>query len=241
MRTLALSVAMMALGGTAVAGGLAPPAEPVITPPPAFNWTGAYAGAQIGYIDSDIDLDGQNLNNNNTMSSSDLNANGLIGGIFAGYNWHPAGNLVYGIEGEFNFTDADKTGDGVPPPSFGFQRGGIESEIDTTAAVRARIGYAHDRTLFYAAGGVAFAEIDLQGFNNAGASSPFSYSDTRVGWTIGGGVEHAITDQWVARLDYRFSDFGDDNFSFTSTAGTPHSFEVESQTHEVKVGVAYRF
>ena len=240
MKTLALSLSLMAFGSSALAGNLTPPTEPVVTPPAAYNWAGAYAGAQIGYLDSNIKLTGQNLTSGATMSSSDIDASGVVGGIYGGYNWHPAGNVVYGVEGEFNWSAADKTGNGVPGPGFGFLQGSVKSEVKKTAALRGRIGYAQDRTLFYLAGGIAFADIDLSGTNAAGGG-PFGHGETLTGWTLGAGVERAISNQWVVRLDYRYSDFGDESFGFTSGAGTPHRFRVEAQVQEVKVGIAYRF
>lgn len=241
MKKLCASVAIAVVGSGAFAGS----PEPVIVEAPVvaplFSWVGGYVGAHAGYLDSDIDLSGQNLSNLNTMSSSDLNASGAVGGVFAGYNWQPSSNLVYGVEAEINATGADKSGAGVPPPSFGFIGGGIKSEIDWSAALRGRVGYAVDRTLLYVAGGVAFADVSLDGTNRGGNPGPFSYSETLTGWTIGAGVEHAFTDNWVARLDYRYSDYGDDSFSFVSGGGTPHRFELDAVTHEVKVGIAYKF
>ena len=240
-KMLVLALATTGLGSAAVAGSpeAAPPQVQEVAIP-AFNWTGAYAGAQIGSLDSDLHLNGQNLNNNNTMSSSEIDASGLVAGIFAGYNWQPTGNIVFGVEGEVNFSDADKSGPGFPGPSFGFVRNGIKSEIDLSAALRGRIGYAMDRTLIYLAGGFAWADVSLDG-TAIGGPGRFTYGETLTGWTLGAGVEHAFTQNWVARLDYRYSDFGSDTFNFVSGNGDLHWFKLNSETHEIKVGVAYKF
>jgi len=241
IRKCLLAAPLAALASTALAGSPEVAPEPVVVAPEPFSWQGGYAGLQAGYLDSDIELTGRNLNNGNTMSSSDIDASGFVGGVYGGYNWHTPGNLVYGVEGEFNFSDADETGAGVPSPSFGFLRGSVSSEIDSTAALRARLGIAADRTLFYVAGGLAYADISVDG-RSQGGGSPFGYSEGRWGWTIGAGVEYAFGDNWVGRLDYRYSDFGDDSFNFTSVQQqTPHRFEVETETHEIKAGLAYRF
>lgn len=175
------------------------------------------------------------------MSSSDLNASGVIGGIFGGYNWQTSDNLVYGVEAEINAAGADVSGDGVPPPGFGFLRNGIDSDVDWTAALRGRVGYAMDRTLLYVAAGVAFADVGLDG-QSAGGAGPFSYSETLTGWTIGAGVEHAFTPNSVARIDYRFSDFGDESFTFVAPgSGDLHRFDLDAVTHEIKAGLAYKF
>lgn len=243
MKKLCASVAFVVVGS----GAFAASPDPVVLEPPVlaplFSWAGGYIGAQAGYLDSDIDLSGVNTASTppRTMSTSDLNASGAVGGIFAGYNWQRSANLVYGVEAEINGTDADKSGAGVPSPGFGFIRNGIKSEIDWNAALRGRVGYAMDRTLFYAAGGVAFADVNLDG-TAAGGPGTFSYSETLTGWTIGAGVEHAFTDNWVARLDYRYSDYGDDSFTFIAPgSGDLHRFKLDAVTHEVKAGISYKF
>ena len=241
MKKLFASVAVAVVGS----GAFAASPEPVVLEAPVvaplFTWAGGYVGAQAGYLDSDIDLSGVNTAGGQTASISDLDASGAVGGLFAGYNWQPSANLVYGIEGEINASGADESGAGVPPPSFGFIRNGLKSEIDWSAALRGRLGYAMDRTLFYAAAGVAFADVSLDGTAGGGAG-PFSYSETLTGWTIGAGVEHAFTDNWVARLDYRYSDYGDDSFTFLPPGGGPlHRFDLDAVTHEVKAGIAYKF
>lgn len=97
-----------------------------------------------------------------------------------------------------------------------------------------------DRTLLYAAGGLAVADVSLDGIS-AGGAGPFSYSETLTGWTLGAGIEHAFAQNWVGRLDYRYSDFGSDTFGFVSGGGVPHQFKLNAETHEIRVGLAYRF
>ncbi len=240
MKKLLIAFAATAVGSAAIAGSPEPALPDRVVMAPAFNWTGAYAGAQIGFLDSDLSLNGENLNNNNLMSSSAIDASGLVGGVYGGYNWHRAGNMVFGVEGEVNFSDADKSGPGFPGPSFGFLRNGIKSEVDYTAALRGRVGYAMDRTLLYVSAGVAVADISLDG-TAIGGSGPFNITETMTGWTIGAGVEHAFTQNWVGRLDYRYSDLGSNSFDFVSGGGDPHRFNLDAKTHEIKVGVSYKF
>lgn len=209
---------------------------PVVVP---FNWAGAYAGVQLGGIDSGMDLSGTNLNNNNTMFSALDPAGGTLG-LFGGYNWQNSPNTVFGVEAEYNASNADAVSAGVPPPSFGFMRNRIESEISATAALRGRIGYASGSSLFYGTAGLALAQVAVDGYSNGGGN-PFSYSDTLVGWTVGLGVERALASGWTARVDYRYSDYGNEAIPFTSGGGTPHMFNLNLQTHELRVGLARRF
>ena len=111
------------------------------------------------------------------------------------------------------------------------QNGGmttITSEIDATAALRGRVGYAMDRTMVYAAAGLAW--IDYSIAQGDGATVSNSYTDT--GWTIGVGIEHAFTDRLVGRIDYRYSDFGDIS---------RNAAEWDLSTSEIRVGLAMHF
>jgi outer membrane immunogenic protein len=246
MKLPILAASVSILGAAANAGGLAAPFEdPVIAAPVAapvaapFNWTGGYAGVQAGAIRGNMRLTGENLNNNNTMARSFSVSGGTLG-IYGGYNWHAGGNTVYGVEGEISASNADGTGAGIPEPSFGFLREGLEGKIRGTAAIRGRVGLAQDRTLFYLTGGVAFADTRITGISEGGGS-PFSDRSTRTGWTIGAGIEHAVTDEWTVRADYRFADFGNKSINFESGDGTPHRFKHRLKTNEIRLGVARRF
>lgn len=241
MKKLLLSVAASAIGTTAFAGGInaTPPQPPVIQPAPAYDWSGGYVGLQLGMLSGDLLLEGENLNNNNT-TSAEFDVSGHEIGVYAGYNWNGASNMVYGVEAEYNLSDVDGDHPGVPGPSFGFIRNGIDGEITATGALRGRVGYAMDRTLFYGAAGLALANVTLDGTPSGPGDGPFNPSETLMGWTIGAGVERAISDTWTVRLDYRYSDMSTD-FDFTSGGGDPHSFDLSAQTHQLRIGAAYRF
>ncbi|PQO24767.1 hypothetical protein C2I36_01405 [Rhodobacteraceae bacterium WD3A24] len=251
MRILVFSTTATALfaATTAMASGPAPaPVEPPVAqpaPPPAFTWTGPYAGVQIGMLDGNVDwsdsrpeemMNGESISaeiNGGGGYSASPDADGFVGGIYGGYNFHSSGNTVFGVEAEYNWSHADGEDDitysgGSPTPYT------LESEITDTAAIRGRLGYAMDRTLFYGAAGVAWASLNLEVFEPK-AGSVADWSDTLNGWTIGAGVEHAFTDRMVGRIDYRYSDFGEEeDFDGSGT-------DVEMDTHEIRAGVAFRF
>ena len=78
------------------------------------------------------------------------------------------------------------------------------------------MGYAVDHWLFYAKGGVAWAsnKYSVVGTFNGGAAVGRAFRSTskdwsvRTGWTAGGGVEWAFAEDWSARLEYDYYDFG---------------------------------
>ncbi|AQX19749.1 outer membrane protein [Bartonella sp. WD16.2] len=109
-----------------------------------------------------------------------------------------------------------------------------------SGATRVRIGFAVDRIMPYIAGGVAYAQ--LQNIFSRSLEigereiSSFSLSDTKmmVGYTLGGGVDFAMADNVILRAEYRYSDFGKQKFA-------KDKLELDYQTNDFRVGVAYKF
>jgi outer membrane immunogenic protein len=96
-----------------------------------------------------------------------------------------------------------------------------------------------DRTLFYATGGWAWIDYDSV-FSPVLNGTPFrtlASSNNDQGWTLGIGIEHAFDDRWVGRIDYRYSNFGDAEYS---AFPQPHLFG-DFETHDIRAGIAVRF
>lgn len=261
IRKLLLStVAIAALSSSAFAADLpSRRAPPVYAPPPAplFTWTGFYLGAQVGYAfgrDGVYNYDPRGVGPSNFFVLG--NPNGIIGGVHGGYNFSTqslpvigqfagafsslpfiggfggAGGVV-GIEGDVDGTDYRSA------QTIGAFTG--TSRNDIQGSIRGRVGIAVDRALFYATGGAAFAEFRNTYFGGVG---PFyNNSHTRIGYTVGGGIEYAITTQFSLRAEYRYTDFG--NYSdFTGPFGAalaPTVFRNHVEQQRVQVGFSYKF
>ena len=168
---------------------------------PSFTWTGPYIGVQAGY---------------SWGSAARANKDGFLVGGYAGYNVQLDNSpVVLGIETDFNYADIDG------------RHGRARVDSDWNGATRARVGYAFDRFLVYAAGGVAYADRNLR-IRGSGSDSK-----TALGWTVGGGVEYAATDDVAVRAEYRYNDYGKDRFNIGGRS--------EYTDHSVRVGVAYKF
>lgn len=196
--------------------------------PAGFVWTGGYVGLQAGYGWGDGDL-----SSDVGVVAAPADIDGWLGGVYTGYNHQLANNIVVGIDADIAWSGIDGFGQaflfGAPVPG-----GGVDYKLNWTGAVRAKLGYAVDRFLPYIAGGVAFAGADATVF--AGGTPVQEYSDTLVGWTVGVGVEYAFTDNLLARAEYRYTDYGDLDFTEAGTSG-----RFGFKTNDVRVGVAYKF
>ncbi|MFC4625556.1 outer membrane protein, partial [Daeguia caeni] len=100
-----------------------------------------------------------------------------------------------------------------------------------------------DRWMPYIAGGVAFGNVktsvryeDYEDDDYIAAS----YSKTMTGWTLGAGVDYAVTDNLIARLEYRYTDYGHKDYTsyFDDEVSTVRN---KFQTHDIRLGIAYKF
>ncbi len=113
------------------------------------------------------------------------------------------------------------------------------------ASIRGRVGYAWDRVLIYATGGVAFAELNAHLQTILGYDS---VSNTRTGWTIGGGIEYAISNNWSVRAEYRYAQFGHSTLVGNSFFGIEFCHDCSATNlsrtvneNRVNVGFSYKF
>jgi outer membrane immunogenic protein len=204
----------------------------VITTMPvaAFDWSGAYLGAEIGYGWGRDSIRDQNRTSGISDYSDHFNLNGALGGIYAGYNFQQ-GNFVYGIDGDIEASGVD--GDN---PNWPFGDNST-ARIRWQGALRGRLGYAFSNNLLYASGGLALGDIKTEYFDGPAKDSD---STVKSGWTIGAGFEHAFTPNWVARIDYRYTDFGrvTDSTVTTDPGWNEHN---DLTQHTIQVCIAYKF
>lgn len=143
-------------------------------------------------------------------------ANGLSGGLYGGYNWQ-TGSWVYGGEADIGLSGVEESANGVT------------AEQGVFGSLRARMGYDVNPFLVYATGGVAATRNTLT--NGAGSDS-----QTHIGWTAGAGVEGFVTEDITARVEYRYSDYGTENYNLGGTA-ISSGFD----DHSVRLGIGVKF
>jgi outer membrane immunogenic protein len=227
MRKLLLgSIALisLALAGQAMAADLRTkaPAYQAVPVPALYNWTGIYVGIYGG------GGWGRHDRSNITGFNNSYNSSGGLIGATAGYNWQFNNPLVVGLEGDIAWA------------SINGDDGGVGGTVDASkyrwlGSVRGRLGYAFNNWLFFGTGGWAFTNI--QHSNNGAPIDTFN--NDRSGWTLGGGVEYAFTQNWTVRADYRYYDFGTYTRSVPANGITPYSVSNKLQT--ATVGLSYKF
>jgi outer membrane immunogenic protein len=189
---------------------------PPVVAPTAYNWSGFYVGANGGGA----------WGTSNWDSTGAFNLSGGVIGGTAGVNWQ-LGHAVLGLEGDVDWSNLKGSTTSALCPA------GCTTSNDWLATVRGRAGYAFDRFLPYVTGGLAVGDVKASTPAFAGATQ------TNAGWTAGGGVELALTNNWTAKAEYLHVDLGNMNCGFSCGVVANNNVSVKSDL--VRGGVNFRF
>jgi outer membrane immunogenic protein len=212
-----------------------------IIEPTAYDWTGPYIGIQGGYAWGKNDLSAKSTGEVIALDAAVIDGDdgsfdldGFVGGGHVGFNWQMDA-LVLGLEGDIEYADLD--GDVDIVDLAGNLAGQDEVEVDWLGSIQLRGGYAVDRALFYANGGLAVGGAKLKAEDENGEDL-VDETKTEWGWTVGGGLEYAFTDDLSARIEYRYTDLGtikarDDEANVDDKA--------DLAFHAVRVGLSWHF
>jgi outer membrane immunogenic protein len=230
----------------------------------AYDWSGFYAGVNVGYgfgrtrLDSTATAVGLPP----FVATNTSPMDGVVGGGQIGWNAQ-LNHLVVGIEADFQGTGQRLSSTTATPffatsgsfVAIGNQNETRDERLDWFGTVRGRVGYAADGLLWYGTGGLAYGHIKFTGsdsfpftvinFASAAPSGGFDASRNKIGWSLGGGVEGAIArSNWTWKLEYLHLDFGHLDYSFVATdpntVGLPVSGRARLTDDIVRVGLNYR-
>ena len=200
--------------------------------PTAFSWTGFYFGGDFGGSFGSTSIASATTG----WASRSVNPAGVMGGVYAGYNYQVSPNFVIGLEGDFQGNHSSA--------SFYYPTFDVSPSVQQNwlASLNGRLGIAYDRVLFYVIGGGAWSQGSVTVTPGvvlfSPAVQPVSRTANLSGWDIGAGVEYAFDPHWVSRLEYRFYDFGSVD---TTNVGTYRPLHVQTSVNTVRVGFAYLF
>jgi outer membrane immunogenic protein len=240
----------------------------VVVYSPAPVWTGFYAGVHGGYGWGDVDVTDVFIYNADPRADNSFDSDGLIAGVQVGYNIQ-RGNLVFGVEADLGYMNLSSSLSTDLPAANNDPRNALSGTYDLSGGLygdlTGRLGYATGKTLLYAKGGVAFVNAELStdyvGANctttgNCGPRNPskfaFESEETLVGWTVGVGVEYALSPSLSLKLEYQHFDFGTMsneyggkyNFAcgrYTCASELNGKTDTDVTVDAVKVGLNYQF
>ena len=214
--TLALLAAGSALAAPALAQDATNP-----------TFTGPRVEATVGY---DHVGAGSSVSNNN--GRDDQKIDGLLYGGGVGYDL-AVGGLLIGAEGEATASTAHSSRNSYTD-TFGFGR--VRQLRDLYVGGRVG-GLVSPTTMIYAKGGYTNSQLRvLAGDTNQSTNTRFNLD----GYRIGAGVEHALSPNSYAKIEYRYSNYG--RASVLYGAGTTSGkFDVDTDRHQIAASYGFRF
>ena len=224
------ALALVTAGAASAADLPVRPAPPPQAPAyvPGYNWTGFYVGINGGWAEAhkcwDLVLVGA-FGADGCHSPS----GGLVGGQL-GFNWQ-MGGFVVGVEGAGDWASLSGTN-----ASLQFPLTTNRSRVDSIWAVTGRMGYAFDSVLLYVKGGGAWVGDKYDNTVTGTGILQASASETRTGWTAGGGLEWGCAPNWSVAVEYAHYDFGRDTVPFLAPGGIGAGSERISQTVDAVTG-----
>jgi outer membrane immunogenic protein len=203
----------------------------------AYDWSGFYVGVHGGYSAGKSQYGVYELDTLRVFADPD--PRGYLAGVHAGYVSQFSNGFVFGGEADLSYTASDGSGGAylvmpygnIPDPDLH-----VDAEVKWTGSARARLGYAMDRLLPYVTAGVAVARVESDFISAGNPVQP--RSDTHVGWTFGMGAEYAVTEKISLRAEYRYSDYGVQDFN-APYFELPAKMDLKAQ--DVRLGISYKF
>jgi outer membrane immunogenic protein len=241
----AVAISLTGIAGPAIAADL-PVSAPWTAP---FSWTSCYFGGHLGGGWASKDMTDPVLLVQDTLiapgtttgvTTVGVNPSGILVGGQLGCDYQFAPHWVIGIEG--SASGSTMRGDTIValPASPGDQAL-VHAGTDMIPSITARFGYAFDRVLLYAKGGVAWAG-DRYSVTGGLAGTPFDFEglDFRPGWTVGGGLDWAFGGHWSANLEYDYYSFGTGSpLMIDSVSGLTGSVNVKQSVQVIKAGLNF--
>jgi outer membrane immunogenic protein len=207
-----------------------------------------------------------------SITSADTKLDGAIGGGQIGVNWQSGqwlfgaeadiqwsgqkGSSAFLCAGSATIVPGAAAIPGACLPGLTFLPPGVtgtslalSQDLEWFGTARLRLGWLPAPTwLIYVTGGAAFGEIESTatlagtGINLAPVLATATTSTTRLGWTVGGGIEGVISGPWTGKIEYLYMDLG----TVTGAVALPPpgiqaTYSSRITDNIVRVGLNYRF
>ena len=210
---------------------VAPPAQ-------ADEWrtrSGFYFGGHVGYM-----FGGANAtlgDPTGVAAAGGITGYGsLFGGVQAGYEHFFASRLMLGVELDASFPDYLDLAQVLSYRATG--TGTATEQLEYLASLRGRIGYDMGGWTPFLTGGVAWASTRFSRIDLTTGNEDANPSNVRVGYVLGGGLDHPLNARWSARAEYLYTNFGLTGFLFGSA---PARYDSQVDLHRFRVGLNYKF
>ncbi len=227
MKRFLLTAGLLALALPAFAADAIIEPVPVVESAAVGDWTGFYAGLQLGGAfggdDGQLSISPFTpiLQTRFAPGFDGEFDTGVTGGAHVGYDWQ-AGNIVFGVLADISATDIGDRQSGFSDTPAAYT---IERELNFFATARGKLGYAvSPRFLGYVTGGVAFGDVDFN-YSQPGSSAvvqSITGDQDSVGYTVGAGGEVLLTENVSLGLEYLYTNLGDNDYTVNIAGAGPN-------------------
>jgi opacity protein-like surface antigen/outer membrane receptor protein involved in Fe transport len=213
-------------------------AQPAILRP--SDWSGFYVGGDGGFGFSGTKgtlSDAQGV----PLTGYSESVHGPFAGVYTGGNYQ-VGHFVFGVEADWQWANLTGNNQQLAPlgtmavsPSGPYT---VSTTIRDDASVRGRFGFAFDRVLLFGTGGWAWGN-PVASYALFGSAPILTAGGYASGWTAGAGIEYALTDNVLGRIEYRYTDLATPGLvnGVADIADSGHRTPIS----DARVGIAYKF
>lgn len=187
---------------------------------PAYDWTGFYVGGAVGAggLAHDVDLGGGLLGFNG------IGAEGVSGEVSVGYDHEFAGGWVAGVSIGGRYSSIATK---LSAPGFA-----LSVDADYGFDVLGRLGMKlGDATLAYVVGGYSWQHFDID-ISTPPVGSVYDWG--AHGYSVGAGVEAALSERTAVNVEYRYSAYEGEDF------GAPGFIDLKPSSHTVRAGLKFK-
>lgn len=242
-------------------------ASPALADDGDASWTGAYVGVNAGYTDAKSD---QSVAIGGSWATEATSLQDFVTGFYPsqaksqnvnyggqlGYNMQTSSGLVVGLEADVSgLSGKESTVRGpTAPTAFPTLTYTVANTFDpkVTYGVKAKVGFASGKTMFYATGGWGWtsADIAVDISSNNGYHKTAAFSHTFNGWEAGAGIEQRFGSNMSLRLEYVYTDQGHVTYTTGYASGSAfappafnytETFTQDLTMHLVRLGVNFHF
>jgi len=229
------TVALSAAGLVNAASAADMPLKAPAVAPVVYNWTGCYVGVNGGFkwarFNESVDTPASSINipgigvvplaSGHVDLDHQTASSGAAGGQI-GCRWENSEHWVFGVEGDFDWTNVRASVIDAAPPAFGLAPGDtFDNRMRWEGSGRIILGHSFGQWLFYGTGGIAFSRVEMTGnFVPVLANGIFAFpgavgsdSKTLVGGTVGLGTAYMITRNWEIGAEYRYTFYAQSEYN----------------------------
>lgn len=182
----------------------------------ALLFSGPSLGVNVGVSTGEVKLGG--------MSSGTIDLDTISGGVKIGY-LYPINNFRVGAEAEL----AMHSGSEMSNPGGPLTK--MQYRLMWHAAVRGKVGYVYDRYMPYLMAGANLGQFQT----NSQPSNNTNLDPYKNGFSVGAGLEYALTDYLSADVGYSYNTYA--KTSVDTNGGTT---KVGHDFHQVRFGLTIR-